>query len=94
MASALLLLGSCSSVPVTGRRQLNIVSDNEVLSSSLTEYQSYMKTAKKSTNATETAQVERVGKRIAAATEAYLKKPWRRKRDKKLFMGVQSRAKQ
>ena len=73
MASALLLLGSCSSVPVTGRRQLNIVSDNEVLSSSLTEYQSYMKTAKKSTNATETAQVERVGKRIAAATEAYLK---------------------
>ncbi len=73
IASALLLLGSCSSVPVTGRRQLNIVNDSEVLSSSLTEYQSYMKTAKKSTNAAQTAQVERVGKRIAAATEAYLK---------------------
>lgn len=73
IASALMLLGSCSSVPVTGRRQLNIVNDSEVLSSSLTEYQSYMKTAKKSTNAAQTAQVERVGKRIAAATEAYLK---------------------
>ncbi len=73
IASALLLLGSCSSVPVTGRKQLNIVSNSEVLSSSLTEYQSYMNSAKKSTNATQTAQVERVGKRIAAATEAYLK---------------------
>ena len=73
IASALLLLGSCSSVPVTGRKQLNIVNNSEVLSSSLTEYQSYMKSAKKSTNATQTAQVERVGKRIAAATEAYLK---------------------
>lgn len=73
MASALILLGSCSSVAVTGRKQLNLVSDSEVLSSSLTEYQTYMKSAKKSTNATQTAQVERVGKRIAAATEAYLK---------------------
>ncbi len=72
-ASALMLLGSCSSVPVTGRKQLNIVSDSEVLSSSLTEYQNYMKTAKKSVNAAKTAQVERVGRRIAAATEAYLK---------------------
>jgi predicted Zn-dependent protease len=71
--SAIMLLTGCSSVPVTGRRQLNLVSDNEVLSASLTEYQSYMKTAKKSTNAEETAQVVRVGKRIAAATEEYLK---------------------
>lgn len=71
--SAVILMGSCSSVPVTGRRQLNLVSDSEVLSSSLTEYQTYMKSAKKSTNAEETAQVVRVGKRIAAATEEYLK---------------------
>lgn len=73
LATAALIITACSSVPVTGRRQLNIVSDSEVLTSSLTEYQSYMKSAKKSTNAQETAQVERVGKRIAAATEAYLK---------------------
>ena len=71
--AAILLLGSCSSVPVTGRKQLNLVSNSEVLTSSLTEYQTYMKTAKKSTNSTQTAMVERVGKRIATATEAYLK---------------------
>lgn len=73
VAAAALILAGCSSVPVTGRKQLNIVSNSEVLTSSLSEYQSYMKTAKKSTNATQTAMVERVGKRIAAATEAYLK---------------------
>lgn len=72
-ATAALVISACSSVPVTGRKQLNIVSDTEVLSSSLTQYQSYMKSARKSDNPQRNAQVERVGKRIAAATEAYLR---------------------
>ena len=70
---SLLILAGCSTVPLTGRKQVLLVSDREVLSSSLTQYDSYMKSAKKSTNATQTAQVVRVGKKIAAATEAYLK---------------------
>jgi len=68
-----LLLTSCGSVPITGRKQLNLVSDSEVLSSSLTSYNSFMQTAKVSTQKTQSEQVTRVGKRIAAATEAYLK---------------------
>lgn len=71
--SFLLLLSSCGSVPLTGRKQVLLVSDQEVLSSSLTQYNDYIKTAKKSTDKTESAMVTRVGKRIAAATEAYLK---------------------
>ena len=35
---ALLLLAGCSSVPLTGRKQVLLVSDQEVLSSSLTQY--------------------------------------------------------
>ena len=34
---ALLLLAGCSSVPLTGRKQVLLVSDQEVLSSSLTQ---------------------------------------------------------
>ena len=34
----LLLLSSCGSVPLTGRKQVLLVSDQEVLSSSLTQY--------------------------------------------------------
>lgn len=72
LASALLLC-SCSSVPITGRSQLNLVNDSEVLQSSLTSYASFMKTATVSTQKTQSAQVTRVGKKIAAATAAYLK---------------------
>ena len=73
LMTAALLLSGCGSVPITGRRQLQLVSDSEVLSSSLTQYASYMKSATKSTNVTQSAQVTRVGKKIAAATEAYLR---------------------
>ena len=71
--AAALLLQSCGSVPITGRKQLNLVSDSEVLQSSLTQYNSYMKTATLSGEKTQSEQVTRVGKKIAAATEEYLK---------------------
>ena len=70
---AVLLLTSCGSVPLTGRRQVLLVPDSEVLTASLTQYDEYIKTAQKSTNKTKIATVERVGKKIAAATEEYLK---------------------
>ena len=68
-----MLLTSCGSVPITGRKQLNLVSDSEVLQASLQQYSSFMQTATVSTNKTQSARVTRVGQRIAAATEAYLK---------------------
>lgn len=68
-----LLIYSCSSVPITGRRQLSLVSDSEVLTASLTEYQGYMSSATVSGNKTQSATVSNVGKRIANATENYLR---------------------
>ena len=73
LAVAAMLLTSCGSVPITGRKQLNLVSDSEVLASSLQQYNSFMQTATVSTQKTQSAMVTRVGQRIAAATEAYLK---------------------
>ena len=71
--AAAMLLTSCGSVPITGRKQLNLVSDSEVLQSSLQSYTSFMSTATVSTQKTQSEQVTRVGKKIAAATESYLK---------------------
>jgi len=71
--TALLLLSGCGSVPLTGRKQILLVSDQEVLTSSLTQYSEYIKSAPLSTNANGKAMVVRVGKKIAAATEQYLK---------------------
>lgn len=69
---SVLMLAGCGSVPVTGRRQVLLVSDQEVLSSSLTQYQDYIKSAPKSASASQSAMVARVGKKIASATERYL----------------------
>jgi len=73
LAVAAMLLTSCGSVPITGRKQLNLVSDSEVLQASLQQYTSFMQTATISTQKTQSAQVTRVGQRIAQATEAYLR---------------------
>ena len=68
-----LLWTGCGSVPLTGRRQLLLVSDQEVLTSSLTQYNDYMKTAPRSSSAKQAAMVKRVGQKIAQATETYLR---------------------
>lgn len=67
------LFNGCSTVAVTGRSQLNLVNDSDVLASSLTQYGDYMKTAQKSTDKNKTAMVTRVGRKIATATEQYLR---------------------
>lgn len=75
MAAAVLLTGCGTSrtVPVTGRKQNLMVSNEQVLSLSAQEYTKYMKTAKVSTDAKNTALVKRVGQKLATAVEHYLK---------------------
>ena len=68
-----IFISACSTVALTGRKQLLLVSDSEVLSLSSTSFKEYMATAKVSTNKTNSAMVTRVGKNIAAAVESYLK---------------------
>ena len=73
---ATVVLASCgtsSTVPITGRKQNLLVSDEKILSLSNQQYSEYMKTAKPSTNAANTAMVKRVGQRLATAVETYLR---------------------
>lgn len=65
--------GTSQTVPLTGRTHRISVSDEQVLSLSNQEYTKYMASAKKSTNATNTAMVKRVGQKLATAVETYLK---------------------
>lgn len=66
-------LVSCSSVPITGRKQLSLVSDQEVLTLSLQQYNEYIDSAPLSTDKVNTALVVKVGRNIANAVEAYYK---------------------
>lgn len=65
--------GTTQTVPVTGRKHSLLVSDAQVLSLSKEEYSKYMKSVKLSSNAANTAMVQRVGRRLASAVEAYLR---------------------
>jgi predicted Zn-dependent protease len=64
--------GTTSTVPITGRKQTLMVSDEQVLSLSNQEYQKYMSSVKPSVNATNTAMVKRVGQNLASAVVSYL----------------------
>ena len=72
VAVMLVSCGTSSTVPITGRKQNLMVSDGEMLSLSTQQYQEFMKTAKLSTNATNTAMVKRVGQNLANAVVNYL----------------------
>lgn len=64
--------GTTRTVPITGRKQNLLVSDEQVLSLSNQEYSNFMKSAKVSTNAANTAMVKRVGQNLATAVQNYL----------------------
>ena len=67
----LLLLFSCSTVPVTGRSQLNLIPNESMLSMSYQQYDQFLKDNKLSTNTAEVERVKRVGKNIEMAVNQY-----------------------
>ena len=73
VAAVFVSCGTTNTVPITGRQQTLMVSDGEVLSLSTQQYQEFMKTAKLSTNAANTAMVKRVGQNLANAVTSYLR---------------------
>ena len=66
-----LLIQFCSLVPLTGRRQLSLVSDADMLSTSFVQYDQFLKENKLSTNTAQTNMVKGVGKRIQNAVVTY-----------------------
>jgi predicted Zn-dependent protease len=73
----LLLVGligySCATVPLSGRRQLSIVGNSEILPLSYDQYSQVVRESKVVTNTPDGQKVVNVGKRIASAVEQYLK---------------------
>jgi len=67
----LLLVLSCSTVPVTGRRQLHLIPDSTILPMSFQQYDEFLKSNKLSTNQDQTQAVRRVGIRIQRAVEEF-----------------------
>jgi len=66
------ILVSCSTELLTGRKQLLLVSNSEVLTSSFQSYKQFIDSVPASKDKVNTALVKKVGNKISTAVEAYL----------------------
>jgi len=62
----------CATVPVTGRKQLSLVSNDEIIGMSAAEYQKVLAESKLSDNQEQVQMIKRVGTRIEKAVEQYM----------------------
>ncbi|MGY0407031.1 MAG: M48 family metallopeptidase [Polaribacter sp.] len=67
------LFMECSTVPITGRKRINFVSDAEVLPASFAQYKGFLKENKLSNNRAMTNQIKKVGKNISAAVDRFMR---------------------
>ena len=70
---AVFLFSECSTVPITGRKRVNFVSDAQVLPASFAQYKGFLEENKLSTNRAMTNQVKNVGKNISAAVDRFMR---------------------
>ena len=68
-----LFIWGCSTVPITGRKQLNLVSDTRMLPMAFNQYNSFLKEHKLSDNTIKTKKLKDVGARISKAIDAYMR---------------------
>ncbi len=68
----LTIVSACATVPVTGRKQLSLVSSAEINQMAAQQYQEVIQQGPISNNQEQTAMVKRVGVRIQKAVEEYM----------------------
>ncbi|HOJ08519.1 MAG: M48 family metallopeptidase [Ignavibacteriota bacterium] len=61
----------CSTVPITGRSQLNLISSNEMNAMSFQQYDEFLKQNKLSSNKNDVDMVKRIGAKIQKSVETY-----------------------
>lgn len=66
------MLQSCSTVPITGRQQLSLLPESELIAMSMTSYDQFLSENKLSQNQQQVEMVKRVGDKIAEAVIAYM----------------------
>jgi predicted Zn-dependent protease len=70
--ASVFVIYSCATVPVTGRRQLSIVSNSEIIPLAQDQYKEVLSKGPRSTNKEQVDLVKRVGVRIQKAVEEYM----------------------
>jgi predicted Zn-dependent protease len=68
-----LFIISCSTVPITGRKRVNLVSDAQILPASFAQYEGFLKENKISSNAKMTNEIQDVGMNISKAVDKFMR---------------------
>lgn len=70
---ATVLLVSCAKVPLTGRKQLSLVSQSEMVALGAESYQQFLDESELSQDVQETQMVQEVGEKIALSAEKFMR---------------------
>ncbi len=68
-----LFIVSCSTVPITGRKRINLVSDAQILPTSFAQYEGFLKENKLSSDMSKTQEIQDVGMRISRAVDRFMR---------------------
>ena len=67
------LVAACATVPITGRKQLSLIPDSQLLSTSFAQYEQVLDQSRLSDDPEKVALIQRVGENIAGAVERYFR---------------------
>ncbi len=70
---AALSIYACSTVPITGRKRINVVSDAEILPASFSQYDAFLKENQLSTNQKQAQEIKEIGNRISVAVDKFMR---------------------
>ncbi|MEP2669243.1 MAG: M48 family metallopeptidase [Cyclobacteriaceae bacterium] len=70
--ASILFIHACATVPVTGRRQMSLISSAEINQMSADQYQQVLRESKLSSDQEQVAMIKRVGNNIKTAVEQYM----------------------
>ena len=73
IVSSMLIVNSCSTVPLTGRQQLNLVPNSTIIPMSFQQYDEFLETNSLSKSKSKTEMVKSVGGKIQNVVETYFR---------------------
>jgi len=71
--AVILLISSCSSVPITGRKRINLVPDAQVLPMAFAQYDGFLRENTVSKDVAKSQQIKDIGSRISKAVDRFMR---------------------
>jgi predicted Zn-dependent protease len=73
MSTLVFIVYACSTVPIIGRKQMNLLPESQMVAMSLTSYKEFLDTSKVVSTGDQMMMVKRSGEKISKAVEKFLK---------------------